>query len=104
MCDPRSTALIRRRFFIEGALVRKGQPLYEIDPRPYRAAVNQAQANLASAQANAEATRIQADRYKPLAEIEAVSKQDYTQLTSRRARQAQAVGRPDQGGARQRNA
>ena len=86
---PQVNGLIRRRFFTEGALVRKGQPLYEIDPRPYRAAVNQAQANLASAQANAEATRIQADRYKPLAEIEAVSKQDYTNSVAQ-ARQAQA--------------
>lgn len=86
---PQVTGLIRRRFFTEGSVVRKGQPLYEIDPRTYRAAVNQAQANLASAQANAEATRIQAERYKPLAEIEAVSKQDYTNSVAQ-ARQAQA--------------
>ena len=86
---PQVNGLIRRRFFTEGALVRKGQPLYQIDPRPYQASVNQAQANLASAQANAEATRVQADRYKPLAEIEAVSKQDYTNAVAQ-ARQARA--------------
>ena len=86
---PQVNGLIRRRFFTEGALVKKGQPLYEIDPRPYRAAVNQAQANLASAQANAEATQTQANRYKPLAEMEAVSKQDYTNSVAA-ARQAQA--------------
>ena len=86
---PQVNGLIRRRFFTEGALVTKGQPLYEIDPRPYRAALNEARANLANAQANAEATRVQADRYKPLAAIEAVSKQDYTNAVAQ-ARQAQA--------------
>lgn len=73
---PQVSGVIFRRLFTEGSLVRKGQPLYQIDPRSYRAATNQAVANLASAQANAEATRTQAERYKPLADIEAVSKQD----------------------------
>jgi membrane fusion protein (multidrug efflux system) len=86
---PQVTGLIRRRFFTEGALVTRGQPLYEIDPRLYRAAANEASANLASAQANQEATRILADRYKPLAEIEAISKQDYTNAVAQ-ARQASA--------------
>lgn len=86
---PQVTGLIRRRFFTEGALVRQGQPLYEIDPRLYRAAANEASANLASAQANREATRILAERYRPLAEIEAISKQDYTNAVAQ-ARQASA--------------
>lgn len=75
---PQVTGLIRRRFFTEGAQVRAGQPLYEIDPSLYRASVSQAQANLASAQATAEAARIQEQRYAPLAQIQAVSKQEYT--------------------------
>ncbi len=84
---PQVTGIIRRRFFTEGTLVQKGQPLYEIDPRLYRAAANEAQANLQSAQANAEAQKILADRYKPLAAAEAISKQDYTNAvaTSRQA-------------------
>ena len=86
---PQVSGIIRRRFFTEGALVRRGQPLYEIDPSLYRAAVNQAQANLQSAQANGEATRIQAQRYAPLARIEAVSKQEYTNAIAQ-ARQGQA--------------
>jgi membrane fusion protein, multidrug efflux system len=86
---PQVNGIIRRRYFTEGALVRRGQPLYQIDPRPYQAQFNQARANLASAQANAEATRVQAERYKPLAEIEAVSKQEYTNAVAQ-ARQAQA--------------
>ena len=86
---PQVNGVIRRRFFTEGSLVRRGQPLYEIDPRLYRAAVNQAQANLASARANEEAQRIQAERYRPLAAIEAVSKQEYTNAIAT-ARQATA--------------
>ncbi|MEO6218274.1 MAG: efflux RND transporter periplasmic adaptor subunit [Sphingomonas sp.] len=87
---PQVSGIIRRRYFTEGSLVRKGQALYEIDPSLYRAATNQAQANLASAAANAEATRIKAERYKPLADIEAVAKQDYTDVAAQ-ARQAAAA-------------
>ncbi len=86
---PQVTGLIRRRFFTEGTIVRQGQPLYEIDPRLYRAAANEAQANLASAQAQREAARILAERYRPLAEIEAISKQDYTNALAQ-SRQATA--------------
>jgi len=84
---PQVTGIIRRRFFTEGTLVRKGQPLYEIDPRLYRAAANEAQANLQSARANEQAQRVLANRYKPLAEMEAISQQDYTNAiaTSRQA-------------------
>ncbi|MCP8889376.1 efflux RND transporter periplasmic adaptor subunit [Sphingomonas faeni] len=84
---PQVTGIIRRRFFTEGTLVKKGQPLYEIDPRLYRAAANEAQANLQSARANQQAQTILAQRYKPLAEMEAISKQDYTNAlaTSRQA-------------------
>ena len=87
---PQVSGLIRHRFFTEGALVRKGQPLYQIDPSLYRASTDQARANLASAAANAEATRIKAERYKPLADMEAVAKQDYTDAAAT-ARQAAAA-------------
>lgn len=87
---PQVSGIIRRRLFVEGSLVHKGQTLYEIDPSLYRAATAQASANLASAQANAEATRIKAERYRPLAEMEAVAKQDYTDAAAQ-ARQAAAA-------------
>ncbi len=87
---PQVAGIVRRRFFTEGALVRAGQTLYEIDPRLYRAQANEAVANLNSARANAEAARVRADRYRPLAEIEAVSRQDYTDAAAQ-ARQAQAA-------------
>jgi membrane fusion protein (multidrug efflux system) len=75
---PQVSGVIKARRFVEGSVVHKDQTLYEIDPSLYRAAVAQAQANLASAQATLEAAQAKAARYKPLADIEAVSKQDYT--------------------------
>lgn len=87
---PQVTGLIRRRLFTEGAVVRAGQTLYEIDTRLYRAAAAEAEANLASALANAEATRVRAERLKPLAEAQAVALQDYTDAQAA-ARQAAAA-------------
>jgi membrane fusion protein (multidrug efflux system) len=75
---PQVNGVIKQRLFVEGSLVKKGQPLFVIDPSLYRAAVNQASANLESAQANAAAAIAKANRYKPLAAMEAVAKQDYS--------------------------
>ncbi|MDB5694527.1 MAG: efflux transporter periplasmic adaptor subunit, partial [Sphingomonas bacterium] len=86
---PQVSGVIRRRFFTEGALVRQGQPLYEIDPSLYRASVAQAAANLEAAQANAQAAQTQAARFAPLARIEAVSQQEYTNAVAQ-ARQGRA--------------
>ncbi len=86
---PQITGLIHKRLFKEGDIVRAGQPLYQVDERLYRAAVNQASANLASARASAEAAVTRADRLRPLAEMEAVSQQDYTDANAQ-ARAARA--------------
>jgi membrane fusion protein (multidrug efflux system) len=86
---PQVSGVIQRRLFTEGAIVKKGQTLYQIDPSQYQAAAAQAAANLQSARASAEAARTLAARYKPLAEMEAVSKQDYTNAVAQ-ARQAEA--------------
>ncbi|HEV2531977.1 efflux RND transporter periplasmic adaptor subunit [Phenylobacterium sp.] len=75
---PQVNGVIRARRFVEGSVVRQGQALYEIDPSLYQAAAAQAQANVANAQASYAAAQAKAARYKPLADIEAVSKQDYT--------------------------
>lgn len=75
---PQVAGIVQRRFFQEGAMVRQGQTLYQIDPSLYQASAAQAQANLQNAQANLEAARVKADRYKPLAAMQAVSQQDYT--------------------------
>lgn len=86
---PQISGLIQKRLFTEGSLVRQGQPLYQIDPSLYQAAVNQAQANVQSAEANLTAAQSLADRYKPLAAIEAVSQQDYANAAAQ-AGQARA--------------
>lgn len=87
---PQVNGLIRRRNFTEGSYVRQGQPLFQIDPSLYRAAVNQAQANVASSRATLDAAQVRANRYKPLAEMEAISKQEYTDAAAQ-ARQARAA-------------
>ena len=87
---PQVSGLIRRRNFTEGSYVRQGQPLFQIDPSLYRAAVNQAQANVASSRATLDAAQVRASRYRPLAEMEAISKQEYTDAAAQ-ARQARAA-------------
>src|SRR5882757_2033258 len=67
---PQVNGIILKRLFVEGSEVKAGQQLYQIDPAPYRATYDSAIAAEASAQALAE-------RYKPLVEANAVSKQDY---------------------------
>ena len=84
---PQVNGIIKARHFTEGGVVKKGQTLYEIDPSLYRVAVAQAQANVHSAEATAESTAAKAARFKPLADIEAVSKQDYSDAQAA-ARQA----------------
>ena len=86
---PQVSGVIRARLFTEGGVVRQGQPLFQIDPSLYRAAVDQAAANLQSAQASAEATAAKAERYRPLAEMEAIARQDYTDALGQ-ARQSRA--------------
>ena len=74
---PQISGVIRRRLFAEGGMVRAGQLLYEIEDAPYRAAVAQAQGALARANAAIRATSLQAQRYKDLVGINAVSRQEY---------------------------
>jgi membrane fusion protein (multidrug efflux system) len=77
------TGYLLRQGYQEGAFVKKGQLLFEIDPRPFQAALDQAQAQLMQTQAqlaNAEATQMQAqlnvNKYTPLAQQQAASQQD----------------------------
>jgi len=86
---PQISGVIQRQLFREGSIVRQGQPLYQIDPSIYRAAANQAAANLTSAQASAEAAGARADRFRPLAKEQAIAQQDYTDAAAA-ARQARA--------------
>jgi membrane fusion protein, multidrug efflux system len=67
---PQVNGIILKRLFVEGSEVEAGQQLYQIDPATYEASYRSAVAAAASARALAE-------RYKPLAAANAVSKQDY---------------------------
>jgi membrane fusion protein (multidrug efflux system) len=76
--------------FTEGAFVRKGQPLYKIDPQPFEAALNQAKGNLETAQAGLEKTNNDVARYEPLFARQAVSKQELDNaLSAQQAAKAQ---------------
>jgi membrane fusion protein (multidrug efflux system) len=86
---PQISGVVKARRFQEGSIVQQGQTLYEIDPSLYRAAVAQAEANLANAQAMREAAAAKAARYKPLADVQAVAQQDYTDAAAA-AKQAAA--------------
>lgn len=87
---PQVSGVILRRMFREGSVVHQGQTLYQIDPSIYAAQQAQASANLQSARASAVAARTRAQRYAPLAKMEAISKQDYTDALAQ-ARQADAA-------------
>lgn len=73
----RVPGVLQRRLFTEGSDVKAGQRLFQIDDAPYRAALQTAQATLTQAQASLMQTKAQAERYKPLVAVNAVSKQDY---------------------------
>ncbi len=73
---PQISGVIRKRLFTEGSMVQAGQILYEIEDAPYRAALGTAQGNLAQAQATIASTRAQAERYRSLISINAVSRQE----------------------------
>jgi membrane fusion protein (multidrug efflux system) len=83
--DPVRTAEVRARVagillkqvYREGSDVKAGDVLFQIDPAPLQAAYDSAKASQAKAEANLAQTQAQADRYKVLVKINAVSKQDY---------------------------
>ncbi|MGA7632334.1 MAG: efflux RND transporter periplasmic adaptor subunit [Terriglobales bacterium] len=77
------TGYLLKQGYQEGAFVKQGQLLFQIDPRPFQAALDQvegqlaqAQASLANAQAVQRRTELDVQRYKPLAEQQAASQQD----------------------------
>ena len=74
----RVNGVVLKRLFTEGSMVKQGQSLFQIDPEPYQAKLNAAQAAVGRAQANLTSTAAIVDRYKPLVEANAVSKQEYT--------------------------
>jgi membrane fusion protein (multidrug efflux system) len=85
------TGYLLKRNYEEGSYVRKGQLLFEIDPRPLQAALDQAkgqldqaqaqliqdEAQLATAEANQIKSQLDVEKYAPLAKVDAVSQQDF---------------------------
>lgn len=74
---PQVSGLVEQRLFQEGQEVRAGQPLYQIDAAPYRAAVANARAALARSQAAISSSQALARRYGELVAINAIARQDY---------------------------
>ncbi len=79
---PQVSGIIVERLFEEGSHVEKGQQLYQIDPATYQADYNTAAAELKRAQANLKSVSSQADRYKKLVEVNAVSRQQYDDIVA----------------------
>jgi membrane fusion protein (multidrug efflux system) len=74
---PQVSGVILKRLFTEGSEVKAGQQLYQIDPAPFQANLESAQASLARARATLKSAALLTQRYKPLAEAHAVSQQNY---------------------------
>ena len=73
---PQVNGLIQKRLFTEGSDVKAGQELYQIDPAPFQAALDNAKAALGRAEANLPALQLKADRYQQALAVKAVSRQD----------------------------
>ena len=78
----RVTGILLKRNYVEGASVRSGQSLFQIDPAPYLAVLARTEADVAAAEARLGAASRNAKRMKPLFEAKAVSQKDYDDATS----------------------
>ena len=74
---PQVNGLVTAQLFEQGSTVRAGQPLYQIDPAPYRASVDSAKGALANAQASLATARAKAKRYGQLLKQNAIAPQEY---------------------------
>src|SRR5262249_10033184 len=73
MIQPQVTGYIIKQTYKEGSAVRRGDVLFEIDPRPFQAQLDQAKAQLAQAQAQMGKTKLDVDRDTPLAKERAIA-------------------------------
>ncbi|MCY7370331.1 MAG: efflux RND transporter periplasmic adaptor subunit [Polaromonas sp.] len=85
----RAAGIVQKRLFREGSDVKAGQTLFVIDSAPYAAAVASAKASQARAEANPTQAVALAERYGPLVEANAISKQEYANAVAAR-KQAEA--------------
>ncbi len=91
----RVAGIVLQKRFEEGADVKAGDLLFQIDPAPLKAAVSRAEGELARAQASLYEAQARVKRYEPLVKIEAVSQQDFDSATAD-MRSAQAAVRSAQ--------
>ncbi|MBI6899639.1 MexC family multidrug efflux RND transporter periplasmic adaptor subunit [Pseudomonas putida] len=91
----RVAGIVLHKRFEEGADVKAGDVLFQIDPAPFKAALARVEADLARAQAVQQEAQARVKRYEPLVKIEAVSQQDFDSATAE-LRSAQAAVRSAQ--------
>ncbi|MGA2537934.1 MAG: efflux RND transporter periplasmic adaptor subunit [Terracidiphilus sp.] len=89
--QPQANGYLIRQDYREGSQVREGQILFEIDPRPFEAALQQAQGQLGQAQAQLALAQINVNRDTPLAEARAISKSQLDNEVQQRAQADAAV-------------
>ncbi len=87
---PQVEGYVLRQAYREGSAVRRGQTLFEIDPRAFKAASDQARAALARDKAARDKARLDVDRFTPLAAQKAISRQELDNAEAA-LRQAQAA-------------
>lgn len=86
---PQVSGYIIKQEYKEGSLVRKGQVLFEIDPRPFKAALDRAKGDLAQAQAQLGKSILDVERDTPLAEARAIAKSQLdNEIQAKRGAQA----------------
>ncbi len=88
---PQVSGIVLRRLFEQGTEVRAGQPLFQINPAPFRADADTAAAALRRAEAALARARVQTTRLQPLVEADAVSRQVYDDAVSQRDQAAADV-------------
>ena len=88
---PQVSGIVQRRLFEQGADIKAGAALFEIDAAPFKAEMQTAAAALQRAQAVLARARIQAERLQPLASAEAISQQVYDDAASTREQAAADV-------------
>jgi membrane fusion protein (multidrug efflux system) len=71
--QPQVTGYLIKQNYVEGSFVRKGEALFEIDPRPFHAALDQAKAQLAQAEAQLGKAALDVERDTPLAQARAIA-------------------------------
>jgi len=88
--QPRVSGYVIRQDYKEGSVVKQGQVLFEIDPRPFKAALDQAKAQLSQAEAQLGKANLDVERDTPLAEARAIAKAQLdTEIQAKLGAQAQ---------------